>query len=81
MAFLPPPIRQSRSCDRCGQRYPGKEGAGGDDACPHCDGLTESELAQLKEEIKLRKKSLRDLGYRLYLIAAILAVLTLMVLL
>lgn len=33
----------------------------GDDACPHCDGLTESELVQLKEKIELRRKSLRAL--------------------
>ena len=81
MAFLLPPIRQSRSCSRCGLRYPVKNDAGEDDACPHCDGLTESELLQLKEEIKLRRKSLRDLGYRLYLLAAIVAVFTLMLLL
>ena len=81
MAFLLPPIRQSRSCSRCGLRYPGKGDAGEDDACPHCSGLTESELLQLKEKIELRKESLRDVGQRMYLLAAIVAVFTLLLLL
>jgi len=81
MAFLLPPIRKSRSCDRCGLRYPAEDDAGEGDACPHCDGMTDSELVQLKDKIELRRKSLRDLAYRLYLLAAIVAVLTLMLLL
>jgi len=81
MAFLLPPIGKSRSCDRCGLRYPARDDADREDACPHCEGLSESELLQLKEKIELRRKSLRNLAYRLYLLAAIVAVLTLMLIL
>lgn len=76
MAFFLPPIRRSTLCDRCGLRFPEKT-----ERCHRCSDLDEGQLRILKAKVEERKKYFKNLGQRLYLLAAILAVLTLLIVL
>lgn len=74
--FFLPPIRRSTRCDRCGLRFPEKH-----ESCPDCSGLDEEQLNVLKAKIRDRKNGFRLLGQRVYLLAAIVAILTLFIIL
>lgn len=64
--FIPPPIRRTKKCDRCGQLYPKKV-----DHCIHCHDLSDSELDDLKFRISQEHEANRNLGKLLMFIAVL----------
>lgn len=55
--FLPPPIRRSQKCARCGLMFP-KKASG----CGHCKGLSDNEAQQRKESRQGTDKANANLG-------------------
>ena len=72
--FIPPPLRLSQKCQRCGLRYPFKS-----EQCVHCTGLSERELEDLKEKINKQHKAHKNLGM-LFMYIAILIFIAMLVL-
>lgn len=66
MIFIPPPLRLSKKCQRCGLRYPFKS-----EQCVHCADLSESELEELKIKIKQQHKAHKNLGMLFIYIAVL----------
>jgi len=66
--FVPPPIRFSNKCKRCGLRYPGKE-----KDCVHCSNLSDIEVKDLLLKKKKEHKASANIG-RLFLFITILIV-------
>ena len=62
--FLPPRIRFSKVCERCGLWYPKKK-----PECTHCKDLGDSEVLQLKEKYDGYYEGNSNLGTQ-FLIAA-----------
>ena len=65
--FIPPPLRLSKKCSRCGLRYPF-----GAEHCVHCKDLSEREVEQLRETVKEQNKAHRYLGQLFFYLAALL---------
>ena len=72
---LPPRVRPSKVCDRCGLWYPKKK-----NQCPHCEGMNDAEVAVLKEQYEDLHQGNSNLGRQFLLIAAVVALLFLGVL-
>lgn len=66
--FVPPPIRFSNKCNRCGLRYPAKA-----EACVHCNNLTDSEMQDMLLMKKSAHKNTANIG-RLFLYITVLIV-------
>jgi hypothetical protein len=66
---VPIKIRFTRRCQRCGLRYPKA-----DAACPHCTGLTEREVQELKDRHEDERAGNANLGRLLLYIAGLLLV-------
>ena len=67
--------KPTRKCERCGLRYPVDQ-----DACPHCTGLSESQLDALKARIARRHVANGRLG-RGFLLGAVAIVLVMLLVL
>ena len=70
--FIPPPLKFTKKCDRCGLLYPEEE-----DICTHCNGLTDEEVETLKEKYAAELKGNSNLGllllfFSVFLIGAML---------
>ncbi len=61
--------KPTRKCGRCGLRY-----AFDSEACPHCSGLTDEEVAQLKKRLIRWQIGNARLGVRMFLAAAVIFV-------
>lgn len=70
--LLPIRLKPTQRCDRCGLRYPRKASE-----CPHCSGLDEQALAQLRERIAEERAGTTNLGWMMGLAAAALLALVL----
>ena len=71
--FIPPPIRTSNKCKRCGLRYPTTEVT-----CIHCKDLTDSEAKELKQKSANEREGNENLGKLfLYITAFIVIVMVL----
>lgn len=66
--FLPPRLRRTRKCGRCGLLYPVKARQ-----CPHCSGLTDAEVEQLKRRTRDEQASDANLGLLFLYVAVLLA--------
>lgn len=66
---MPPPLRFTNKCDRCGQRYPRKH-----ENCPHCKDLTETQLEELKLRVAEQHKANARLGTLFFLLAGFLLI-------
>lgn len=64
--FLPPRIRLSKVCERCGLWYPKKESE-----CTHCKDLGDSEILQLKEKYDGYYEGNSKLGTQFLIVAGI----------
>jgi uncharacterized membrane protein YvbJ len=64
--FIPPPIRQSKKCDRCGLQYDIEEVE-----CPHCHNLSDAEVALLKQKEEQEAEGESKIGIILLFIAAV----------
>ena len=64
--FIPPPIRRTQKCNRCGLLYPKKEAS-----CIHCSNLSDSELNEIKLKISQERQANQNLG-KLFLFIAFL---------
>ena len=49
--FIPPPIRRSQKCPRCGLLFSLKE-----EKCTHCSGLNSQELIQLLGKFEAQRQ-------------------------
>ena len=67
--FVPPPIRESNKCNRCGLRYPETESE-----CPNCKDLTDSEVESLKSESQNKQEGNTNLGKLFLYITALIVV-------
>ncbi len=67
--IIPPPVRRTKKCKRCGQLYPKKESR-----CIHCRDLSESEVHQLKLTLEEQHESHQNLGKILMMIAFLIIV-------
>lgn len=65
--------KPTKSCDRCGLRYPEDE-----ESCPHCKDIHDSELAGFKEHIQARHEAGARLGRTFFMIAVAIGVLLLL---
>ncbi len=75
---LPPAggFGRKRQCQRCGLRRPDN-----DDECPHCAGLDDAEVADLRRHTTEEHEGHSRLGRTFLIVAAVLAVIVLMLLL
>ncbi len=64
--FIPPPIRRTKKCMRCGQLYPKKA-----EQCIHCSHLNDQELEELKQQIEKTHQSNKQLGKLFLYLSAI----------
>ncbi|MEJ2141845.1 MAG: hypothetical protein P8Y24_05740 [Gammaproteobacteria bacterium] len=62
--FIPPPLRLSKKCQRCGLRYPFRA-----EQCVHCKHLSDREVEQLKQRVQQQNKAHRNLGILFFYIA------------
>lgn len=67
--FIPPPIRQSRKCERCELQYDIEE-----QECPHCHNLTDAEVVLLKEKMENEAEGNSSLGSIFLFIAAVIII-------
>ncbi len=72
MIFIPPPIIVTRKCQRCKLRYPRKL-----EQCPHCSGLSDSEVRELQVRYRDERKGNALLG-RAMIFAALLIMMLLL---
>lgn len=70
--FIPPPIGRSKECERCGLRYPARK-----PECPHCKGLSEREVENLRQQAIQKHRANAHLG-KLFLALAALIILGLL---
>ena len=63
--FIPPPIKNTQKCDRCGLQYPIEE-----KACSHCKDLTDQQVNILILKSQEEQKGNSNLG-KLFIYAAI----------
>jgi hypothetical protein len=73
MLMIPPPIRLTRKCKRCGLRYPAKA-----DHCVHCHDLSDAEVESLKQHHRNQQLSHGNLG-QLFLYIAIIVMIGMIV--
>jgi len=66
--FVPPRIRFSQVCERCGLWYPKKEAE-----CTHCKDLGDPEVAKLKEEYDGYHEGNASMGAKFLIAAGIVA--------
>jgi len=66
--FPLPRVRRTRKCGRCGLLYPVKARQ-----CPHCGGLTDAEVEQLKRRTRDEQASDANLGLLFLYVAVLLA--------
>ncbi len=71
--FFPIRVRKSQVCERCGQWYPKKASQ-----CPHCEGLDEARVQELRERRAEEHQGNANLG-NLFLWLAILGALVVLV--
>ena len=62
---MPPPLRKSKECGRCGLQRPLE------DECPHCAGLSDTELMHLRARLEEEMKSSQNLGWLFMFVAAL----------
>jgi len=67
--FIPPSIRRTRKCDRCGLLYPKKE-----TQCTHCADLTDREVEEFKLRIKAEHEGNSNLGKLFFYIVMLIAI-------
>ena len=70
--FLPPRIRLSKVCERCGLWYPKKKSE-----CTHCKDLGETEVLQLKEKYNRHYEGNSRLGAQFLIIAGVIVLIVL----
>lgn len=70
--FIPPLIRPSRKCPRCGLRYPARK-----KNCSHCTGLNDRELERLYERREREHQAHQGLSMQMLILAAVLLVIML----
>jgi len=58
LIFIPPSIKFTNKCSRCGLLYPKDEAK-----CTHCDGLTDEELIIFKKKIEAQNEGNKNLGF------------------
>ncbi len=67
LIFLPPPpLRKTKRCKRCSLAYLAKK-----PNCPHCFGINELELADLKHRYERQRRAASNLGKWFAFIAVI----------
>lgn len=66
--FVPPIIKFTNKCKRCGLLYPKKE-----TKCSHCSELSDKEVVDLKHRFAKEQKGNANLGKLLLFIASIIA--------
>ena len=66
--YVPPPLRFSKKCKRCGLRYPGVA-----DKCVHCTDLSDVEMDDMLLHRRQAHKNTADIG-KLFLYISILIV-------
>jgi len=71
--FIPPPVNNTKKCNKCGLQYPTKE-----DACTHCKDLTDQEIKELKSKLQEEHKGNSNLG-KLFIYVAILLVIAMLI--
>ena len=64
--FIPPPIKLTNKCKRCGLLYPK-----GDNHCSHCYELTDKEVIDLKNNVIKEHNGNKELGKLLLFFATI----------
>ncbi len=64
--------KPTRKCERCGLKYTIDH-----DACPHCSGLTDEQVVQLKKRFAREQVAHGRLGTGMLLAAAVLVVIVL----
>lgn len=64
--FIPPPLRLSKKCQRCGLRYPFSA-----EQCIHCADLSDSEVDDLKIRIKQQDRAHKNLGILFFYLASL----------
>jgi hypothetical protein len=67
--FIPPSLRQSKKCQRCGLRYPLKA-----EQCVHCKDLSERQVAELKIKVEMQQRAYKNLGKLFFYIAVLIFV-------
>jgi len=67
--FIPPPIRFSNKCKRCGLRYPQKA-----KECVHCSKLTDLEMEDMLLTKKSAHKNTANIGKLFLYISALIIV-------
>jgi len=67
--FIPPPLRQSKKCARCGLQYDIEE-----DECPHCHNLSDAEVALLRQKVEKEAQGESRLGVIFLYIAAVILI-------
>ena len=70
--FLPPPIRRSKLCERCGLWYPKKKVE-----CTHCKDLGDEQVLQLKERYEGHYEGNSRLGTQFLIVAGFIALIVL----
>ena len=70
--FLPPRVRRSKLCERCGLWYPKKELE-----CTHCKDLGDVQVAQLKEKYDGYYEGNSKLGIQFLIVAGFIVLLVL----
>ncbi|MCW8932866.1 MAG: hypothetical protein OQL19_21825 [Gammaproteobacteria bacterium] len=66
--FVPPPLKLTNKCERCGLLYPKKEAK-----CSHCSDLSDQEVIYLKHKFAKEQQGNANLGKLLLFIASIIA--------
>ena len=66
---VPIRIKLTNKCQRCGLSYPGSE-----TVCPHCSGLTDQQVLDVKARHKREREGNADLGRLFLYIAGLLVV-------
>ena len=64
--LLPPSIRSTIKCERCGQLYPKKQAE-----CSHCSNLSDREVEELKETADEEREGNANLGRLFFYLAII----------
>jgi len=72
--FIPPPLKLTKKCNRCGLLYPKDE-----EQCSHCSNLSDQEVLELKDNFKNEQAGNNNLG-KLLFIAIILLMLMALIL-
>lgn len=65
--FIPPSMRHSKKCHRCGLLYDENESH-----CTHCKELSDEEVVKLRKNVEMQNQENKKLGMLFFFICAIL---------